>query len=207
MQAVSAAHDPTPTRASLLCRLRDWQDEDSWRDFFSTYWKLIYGTALKAGLSDAEAQDVVQETVISVSKSMPGFEYNPRVGSFRGWLLTLTNWRIMDQLRRRKNPGAAREFEFCPALQPEDFDPVPAELEQIWDREYERNLVDAALSRVKISVDPKHYQIFDLYVLKEWAPAKIAGKLGVSTPSVYVIKHRVQKRVESELASLRKRLP
>ena len=204
---MSAAHDLMPTRASLLGRLRDWRDEESWRDFFSTYWKLLYGTAIRAGLSDAEAQDVVQETVISVSKSMPGFEYNPRIGSFRGWLLKLTNWRITDQLRRRKNPCAAREFEYCPALHPENFDPVPSELERIWDREYECNLVDAALCRVKGSVEPKHYQIFDLYVLKEWAPSKIAAKLGVSSTSVYVIKHRVQKRVESELASLRKRLP
>src|SRR5258706_14947787 len=83
-----------PTRQSLLSRLKDWKDEESWRVFFDTYWKLIYGAAMKAGLSDAEAQDVVQETVISVLKSMPGFEYNTEKGSFKSWLLRLTNWRI-----------------------------------------------------------------------------------------------------------------
>ena len=81
--------DFIPTRQSLLSRLKDWDDHESWRVFFETYWKLIYNAAIKAGLADAEAQDVVQETVISVMKSMPGFEYDAQHGSFKGWLLRL----------------------------------------------------------------------------------------------------------------------
>jgi len=50
----------------LLSRLKDWRDDASWQEFFDTYWRLIYGVARKAGLSDAEAQDIVQETVFSV---------------------------------------------------------------------------------------------------------------------------------------------
>jgi len=59
-----------PTRRSLLSRLKDWDDQESWKDFFDTYWKLVYGVAIKAGLSDQEAQDVVQETVLSVADVM-----------------------------------------------------------------------------------------------------------------------------------------
>ena len=55
------------TRASLLVRLKDREDQASWQEFFDTYWRLIYSVATKAGLNDAEAQDVVQETVISVA--------------------------------------------------------------------------------------------------------------------------------------------
>ena len=51
-----------PTRQSLLSRLRDWQDQDGWREFFDSYWRLIYNVARKSGLGDAEAQDVVQTT-------------------------------------------------------------------------------------------------------------------------------------------------
>src|SRR5437773_1397624 len=83
-----------PTRQSLLSRLKDWNDQESWRDFFETYSWLIYKTAIRAGLTEAEAQDVVQETVLSVSKSMPGFEYDASKGSFKSWLLQLTRWRI-----------------------------------------------------------------------------------------------------------------
>ena len=91
-----------PTRASLLSRLKDWEDQTSWKDFFDTYWKLIYNAATKSGLTDVEAQDVVQETVISVMKSMPDFKYETVGGSFKSWLLNLTAWRITDQLRKRQ---------------------------------------------------------------------------------------------------------
>lgn len=34
--------DSIPTRKSLLGRLKDWEDQESWHVFFDTYWKLIY---------------------------------------------------------------------------------------------------------------------------------------------------------------------
>ena len=65
--------DSIPTRYSLLSRLQDREDQDSWKDFFDTYWRLIYSFAIKSGLTDAEAQDVVQETVISVAQDIQKF--------------------------------------------------------------------------------------------------------------------------------------
>ena len=91
-----------PTRASLLSRIRDGQD-DSWQEFFETYWKLIYAFAVKAGCTDVEAEEVVQETIISVSRKMPDFHYNPAVCSFKGWLMHVANWRVIDQLRKRNH--------------------------------------------------------------------------------------------------------
>src|SRR5438034_2400969 len=87
-----------PTRATLIDRLKDWQDQSTWQEFFDTYWKLIYGVARKAGLTDAEAQDVVQETMFSVARHMPTFKYDPAIGSFKAWLLNMTRWRLHDQL-------------------------------------------------------------------------------------------------------------
>lgn len=86
------ADELIPTRQSLLSRLKDWEDSDSWREFFQTYWHLIYNVAVKAGLTDAEAQEVVQETLIAVAKKMPNFRYDPAVDSFKGWLLQITRW-------------------------------------------------------------------------------------------------------------------
>jgi len=75
--AASENPDSLPTRSSLLSRLRDLGDSGSWRDFFETYWRLLYNVARKSGLADAEAQDVVQDTVIAVARKMPGFHYDP----------------------------------------------------------------------------------------------------------------------------------
>src|SRR6266446_48689 len=89
------------TRQSLLSRLKDWDDHESWRDFFDTYWRLIYGLAVKSVPTNTEAEDVVQETLLAVAKEMPDFKYDPARGSFKGWLLEITRRRIANQVRRR----------------------------------------------------------------------------------------------------------
>src|ERR1700758_4056110 len=92
------------TRRSLIDRLDNWDDRQRWQEFFDTYWKLIYSAARKSGLTDAEAQEVVQETIITVAKKIGKLKYDPAVGSFKGWLLQITRWRIVDQFRKRE-PG------------------------------------------------------------------------------------------------------
>src|SRR6516225_6696526 len=102
--------DSLPTRRSLLSRLRNLGDDASWRTFFDTYWLLIYNVARKSGLTDADAQDVVQETIIAVARKMPEFRYDPAKGSFKNWLLLITRRRIHDHLRKlyRSLPAANR---------------------------------------------------------------------------------------------------
>ena len=100
MPAVSRIHDPPEaTRRSLVERLVDLGDRQRWQQFFDIYWKLIYGVARRAGLREAEAQDVVQETVITVAKNIS--KYEREAGSFKSWLLHITRWRIADQFRKR----------------------------------------------------------------------------------------------------------
>src|SRR6266404_882441 len=179
-----------PTRGSLLSRLKDWQDETSWKVFFDTYWKLIYNAAIKAGLTDAEAQDVVQETVISVFKTIPDFQYKAAGGSFKSWLLQLTSWRIADQFRNRQRhirPAKRLADSTARTATVEGVpDPAGSGLEAIWDDEWEQNLNSAATDRVKRAVDPKQYHIFDLYVLKNWPERKVARVLIVSLDRVYL---------------------
>src|ERR1041384_1434729 len=93
------------TRRSLLTRLRDAGDQTGWQEFFETYWKLLYRVARKSGLTEAEAQDAVQETVITVAQQMPEFRYEPSRCSFKGWLLLLTRQRVAHQFRKRNKPG------------------------------------------------------------------------------------------------------
>src|SRR5712692_4376750 len=55
------ANEFIPTRRSLLARIKDLGDQESWHDFFNTYWKLIYGVAIESGLGETEAQGVGPE--------------------------------------------------------------------------------------------------------------------------------------------------
>lgn len=197
-----------PTRRSLLSRLGNLEDNDSWREFFDTYWKLIHNAAIKAGLSDAEAQDVVQETVLTVSRNIGRFDYDPDVGSFKGWLLKTTRWKILDQLRRRNHdlqrhvqPDAAGGQDLISQVP----DPAGDKLDELWEREWKLNLLDAAMRRIKRQVRPKHFQVFELSCLKNWPPGKVGAALGINTAQVYLIKHRVSALVEKEVRRLQEK--
>ena len=199
-----------PTRDSLLSRLKDWSDDESWRDFFSTYWKLVYGVALKAGLTEQEAEEVVQETVITVARRIPEFNYDPAVCSFKTWLLNLTRWRIVDQLRKRKPDGSAARFRpdstARTATVERVADPASLDLDAVWDREWEHQILEAAIQRVKRNVNPEHYQIFHLCVFKEWPVKKVAGELDVSAAQVYLARHRVGALLKKEVKAMEKRM-
>jgi RNA polymerase sigma factor (sigma-70 family) len=194
-----------PTRRSLLSRLRNLEDNTSWQDFFDTYWKLIYSAATKAGLSDADAQDVVQETILAVSRKIGEFRYDPKRGSFKGWLLHTTRWRILGHLRRRRPEDRHRAEGGNPPgtdLLDQIPDPASDRIDEVWETEWQQNLMDAAVQRIKRRVQPKHYQVFELYALKEWPAGKVAQALGVNIAQVHLIKHRVARLLKKEVRRL-----
>jgi RNA polymerase sigma factor (sigma-70 family) len=198
-----------PTRDSLLNRLKDWQDDASWRDFFNTYWKLVYGVALKAGLTEQEAQEVVQETVITVSRRIAEFKYDPAICSFKTWLLNLTRWRIIDQIRKRPPAGAGYlQFDHNARTATIERVPDPAgfDLETVWNKEWEQQIILTAVQAVKRKVNPEQYQIFHLCVFKEWPVGKVIRELGVSATRVYLAKHRVSALLKREIKALERKI-
>jgi RNA polymerase sigma factor (sigma-70 family) len=197
-----------PTRQSLLERLKRWDDQESWRDFFNTYWGMLYRTAARAGLSDAEAQDVVQDTIIMVAKKMESFRYDPAVDSFKGWLLYLTRKRIAMEYRKRERRGLP--FHPDTAEPTAELDQIPdpggLNLESVWEEEWARTMWTQAISKVKEKVALKQFQMFDLYVVKERPALEVAQALGVTVAQVYLAKHRVSGLVKQELGQLRGKL-
>lgn len=195
-----------PTRHSLVNRLRDLDDNASWQEFFDLYWKLIYGTAIKAGLSDQEAEDVVQETVISVAKKMDSFRYDPAVCSFKGWLLHVTRWRIVDQLRKRQPFEQNRVISDTSTSGTSLMNRLPGPdglgLEMIWDEEWQKNLVDVAMERIKQRIKPQNYQIFYLHAVKNYSVLEVARMLGINVARVYLTKHRVAGMIKKEMATI-----
>jgi RNA polymerase sigma-70 factor (ECF subfamily) len=183
-----------PTRATLLARLKNVHDQESWNDFFNTYWKLIHGVAIKSGLSEEEAQDVVQETLVSVSRAIQEFNYDPKVCSFKTWLRTIIRRRIADRFRKRPRERLAND-----SPQPADTttspleripDPQAEATDAVWETEWRNHLVEVALERLRRQLNPEHYQIFYLFVVKQLAPREVAKSLNVSVGRVYLVKHR-----------------
>ena len=204
--------DSIPTRHSLLNRLKDLGDQESWQDFFDTYWQLIYNVATKAGLSDAESQEVVQETVIAVARKIGAFKADPAHGSFSAWLMQLTRWRIADQWRKRQagiTPrlvAAGSHADDTGSTGPMErvADPAGAALETAWQEEWEKRLMTTALERVKQQVSPRQFQMFDLHVQQNLSVQETARTLQASVASVYMAKHRITRLIKKEIRRLEK---
>jgi RNA polymerase sigma-70 factor (ECF subfamily) len=204
------SEDSVPTRASLLLRLQRVEDNDTWKEFFDLYWKLIYQVALKAGLTESEAEDVVQETIIAVARNIPDFKYDPAKGSFKNWLLRMTRWRIVDQYRKRlpthlfQKPGNSANHDRTSTVDGIE-DPSPPELEAIWSEEWSKNLMHATAERVKQQVSARQYQIFELCVGQQWTCRRVARALRINIGRVYMARHRVSTLFKKELKKIEKK--
>lgn len=199
------------TRPTLLFRVREWQDAASWAEFHRLYRRLIYGRARRAGLAHEDAEDVAQDVFKRVAETIKDFDPSPDRGSFRGWLMQLTHWRIADQFERRaKLPARAS----APAPDgattggTATLERVPAPIadEDEWDREWQQHLLAAAVERLARAVQPRHFQVFELYVRQQWPVLKVSAELGINPASVYVIGHRLTKQLKAEVEKLRGQL-
>jgi RNA polymerase sigma factor (sigma-70 family) len=185
------------TRQSLIGRLSNLDDQRRWHEFFETYWLLIHRSAIRAGLREDEAEEVVQETCISVAKNIE--RYDPKLGRFKGWLLTLTQWRVNDQFRRRGDPRRMQSRDDSRISHELGAELASPAFEKVWEEEWEKHVLDAALAKLKRKVDEKHFQIFDCVLKKGWDAAKVSKYLGVTVAQVYTVTHRLKALLAEEI--------
>jgi RNA polymerase sigma factor (sigma-70 family) len=192
------------TRASLLFRLRNWEDGESWQEFYELYRRLVYGFARKSGLTHEEAEEVAQDVFTRVAKTIQSFESNPDKGSFRAWLMQLTRWRVTDKFRDRtqasRRPSRGTGDDGTATI---SRIPNPEQEEKLWDKEWKSQLLDAGMERVSRRAKAKHFQIFDFHVRQHWAVSRIAQELDVNPAAVYLITHRLSKQLKEEVARLK----
>jgi len=194
--------DPPLTRVTLLTRLRDGRDSEAWREFVQIYGPVVYRFARNRGLQDADAADLMQDVLRSVVRNAPRMEYDPRRGTFRGWLYTVTRNKIYNflngQRHRPRASGDSDAHQRLEATPARDDDGPDAD----WEREYQRRLTDRAMERVKGEFQPATWQAF-------WGTAvdgKPAGEVGsglkMSPGAVYVAKSRVLARLRDEVRKM-----
>jgi RNA polymerase sigma-70 factor (ECF subfamily) len=202
--AHSAADSP-PTSPTLLAKLRRRDDEASWRRFHDTYAALLLRYAQRAGLNASEAEDVVQETLIELVEKMPGFRYSPARCSFKGWLQLTVRRRVVDRCRRQFYRLAQATV---PREQPLDealaatLAVEQSDLDRIWDEEWRTHLLEAAARQIKNTVNPRHYQIFHLHVLRRLSATETARRCAVSVMTVYLARLRVSRKVRAALREI-----
>jgi RNA polymerase sigma factor (sigma-70 family) len=188
------------TRQSLLTRLKQSDDHDGWQRFYDTYAGVIRALAVRSGLAAPEADDALQETLLSVSREMPDFRYDPAKGSFKAWLFQIARRRIVDQFRKRERKQRdGNDVEGVISRAP---DPNVQALDQMWEDEWRFNQLQLAINRVKLKISPRQWQMFDLAALQNQSSKRVCDLLGVNRAQLYMARMRVGRLLKTEVQSI-----
>jgi RNA polymerase sigma factor (sigma-70 family) len=192
------------TRPSLLVRIRDPQDAESWRSFVALYTPPVLRYCRLRGLQDADAADVTQEVMAQVARSMRSFRYSPERGRFRDWLGTITRRKVNRHLTK-KNLGTAG---LGGHNSPDAIEsPRAIEADAQWSAEFNAQILRAALDRVRPLFGIGTWNAFASVWLDNRTAPDTASALGLSLEAVYVAKSKVLKRLEQEVLELAEDFP
>ena len=95
-----AAEDQYQTRATLIQRVQNQQDEKSWEEFVVVYRRYIYAIIRSMNISEHDTEDILQQVLINLWNSLPKMDYE-KINRFRSWLSTVTKNCVTDFIRKR----------------------------------------------------------------------------------------------------------
>jgi RNA polymerase sigma-70 factor (ECF subfamily) len=193
--------DEPATSPSLLIRIRDRGDHPAWSQFVDIYQPLIRGFARKHGLQEADAADLTQEVLRAVARAIERLDYDPRRGSFRGWLFTVVRNKLRNfiEARQRQVQGSG-DTGVQEALNEQ---PTPVNgPEEDWDREYERRLFAWAAEQVRGTVQTATWQAFWQTAVDGKSGQEVARALGMTVAAVYLAKSRVMAKLKEQIRQL-----
>lgn len=192
----------TPTtRASLLLRLCNSEDHEAWIEFVTLYEPVIYRFLRRRGLQDADARDVMQELLLTVSRSIGRWDPTKDRGSFRGWLRRIARNLVINWLKQRgRHMGATGGSDLQAMLEMVPAANEPDTVE--FDRELRRALFHRASERVRGEVQEATWQAFWETAIVGTSSADAAKKLGMMVGAVRVAKCRVMARLQAAVREL-----
>ncbi|MEL6108463.1 MAG: sigma-70 family RNA polymerase sigma factor [Planctomycetota bacterium] len=174
-------------------------EESAWAKMNDIYGPLVYRWCRRRGLQANDAADVMQDVLVGVSKSLSNFKRSERGGSFRRWLRSITENKIVDYFRNTKRRaevvgGLENSIDFSPQLSP------PSETGD--ERDERRFVVHRALKLLKEEFSPSHWNAFWRTTADGLSAVEVAQELGISPGNVRQIKFRILRRLRDELSEL-----
>ena len=187
------------TRLSLLKRLQNGQDETAWAEFHEIYRPVLTRMVVSAGLPVSDQQDVVQEIWIAIYRGIE--KYSPRAHSyaFRGWLAKIARNTAINYLTRKMNPQRTESLRDTALLT--DHNSTQPILQQQWDREYQRQVLQWAALRVASRVSADTFSAFWRTVVDGESVEKVASELGMTSGAIYVSRGRIMATLKREVES------
>ena len=186
------------TQPSLLVKIRDERDGESWSRFVDIYAPVIYGFLKQQGLQDADAADLTQDVMAAVAAAIKSFEYQPHHGRFRGWLFTVVQNKLRNFWRgsaKRASVGGDSQAQLRLLEHPD----AQADATKEWDREYEQHLFVRAADQVRPTLHESTWTAFWSTAVEGERPTTVATRLNMSPAAVRLAKARVIARIKREI--------
>jgi RNA polymerase sigma factor (sigma-70 family) len=193
--------DSLVTNPSLLLRIRDAQDTLAWSQFANLYAPLIHEFARRYGLQDADAADVTQEVLRAVARAVKELDYDPRLGSFRGWLYTVVRNQVRKTLGRKQAHQCGTGGTEAQMLLEKQLSPEKDETAE-WHADYERRVFAHAATQVRGDFQETTWQAFWLTGVDGKGAKEVAEELGLTVAAVYLAKGRVMARLKEQIRLL-----
>ena len=191
----------TATSRSLLERIKA-DDAAAWDSLISLYAPLAYRWCRRWDLPEQEVADVLQDVFQSVATHIASFRKDREGDTFRGWLRTITQNKVLDHFRKLgREPGGAGgtdaqlRFAKLPAVQPPDPDDSS-------ERRADRGVIGRALDLIRNEFEERTWRAFWLTAVGDRVPKEVALELGMSAGAVRVAKSRVLRRLRAELGEI-----
>jgi RNA polymerase sigma-70 factor (ECF subfamily) len=162
------------------------------------YAPVIRAYLRRHGVQEADAADVVQDTLQKVAGAIHRLEYDRDKGRFRGWLLTITRHSLIKHLTRASRAGRGTGDTGVHR----QLDAAGEEDSHLWDRECQRQLVDVAMESVRCEFETRSWRAFYASIVEQRPVSEVADELGMSVGAVYVARSRVTARLRRTVAEL-----
>jgi RNA polymerase sigma-70 factor (ECF subfamily) len=186
------------TRASLIARIADARDARAWDEFTSVYQPIVYRMARQQGLQHADAEELVQETMLAVARAVDGWVPDPQRGRFRDWLHRIArNLAINFLTRRRYQAWGTGDTDMQRRL--DAACSVDSDVSQVFEAEYRRAVFRRAAESVRAAVKETTWQAFWLSAIDDLPAGEVARRAGISIGSVYIARSRVMARLREEV--------
>jgi RNA polymerase sigma-70 factor (ECF subfamily) len=191
----------TDTSLSLLDRLSGSSDSQSWQRLVDLYTPLLRAWLARWEVRGADADDLVQEVLLTVVRELPDFRHNRRQGAFRSWLRQILANRLQHHWRMRNNrPAATGGSSF--AEQIDQLASGSSELSRAWDEEHDRHVIVRLLAQCQSRFEPATWQAFQRLMIDGADARSVAAELDISPNAVYIAKSRVLAVLRQEAAGL-----
>jgi RNA polymerase sigma-70 factor (ECF subfamily) len=180
------------TSSSLLIRVRDQADAESWREFVTIYEPLIIGYCRKRGFLENDARDIAQEVFVRLLKALPTFELDRSRGKFRTWLWKVTSSAMIDPVRGERRRAAA---EHAWGQQHGELDD-----QELWRKLFRRRVLECALKKVRAQTTDRAWDYFEKHLILGKSAAAVAAELATSEGAVWTTSPRVLAQVREACA-------